>query len=88
VAVTGDLTESLSAWRPARLAFLPDAILLRIHLALVVVLQCAQFERHRERECPVAYRFAGGLVKLPRKSRHLDLTREEVSDAESRAEEN
>jgi hypothetical protein len=28
------------------------------------------------------------VVKLPRKSRHLDLTREEVSDAESRAEEN
>jgi hypothetical protein len=27
-------------------------------------------------------------MKLPRKSRHLDLTREEVSDAESRAEEN
>ena len=27
-------------------------------------------------------------VNLPRKSRHLDLTREEVSDAESRAEEN
>ena len=29
-----------------------------------------------------------GSVKLPRKSRHLDLTTEEVSDAESRAEEN
>ena len=29
-----------------------------------------------------------GTVNLPRKSRHLDLTREEVSDAESRAEEN
>jgi hypothetical protein len=29
-----------------------------------------------------------GDVKLPRKSRHLDLTREEASDAESRAEEN
>jgi hypothetical protein len=29
-----------------------------------------------------------GGVNLPRKSRHLDLTREEVSDAESRAEEN
>lgn len=28
------------------------------------------------------------LLKLPRKSRHLDLTREEVSDAESRGEEN
>ena len=27
-------------------------------------------------------------LKLPRKSRHLDLTREEVSNAESRAEEN
>jgi hypothetical protein len=28
------------------------------------------------------------ILNLPRKSRHLDLTREEVSDAESRAEEN
>ena len=28
------------------------------------------------------------IVNLPRKSRHLDLTKEEVSDAESRAEEN
>jgi hypothetical protein len=27
-------------------------------------------------------------MNLPRKSRHLDLTREEVSDAESRAEGN
>ena len=33
-----------------RLAFRPDAILLRIHLALVVVLQSNQFERHCERE--------------------------------------
>jgi hypothetical protein len=28
-----------------------------------------------------------GSLKLPRKSRHLDLTKEEVSDAESGAEE-
>jgi hypothetical protein len=38
------------------------------------------YERQRD--------FAKGRMNLPRKSRHLDLTREEMSDAESRAEEN